>query len=309
MSYLVLFLAILGAVFALPIWLEARRRPIDDMFRAQAPGTCIKLSQGITHYQWHGSARGKVLVAIHGLTTPSQVWQNLAEDFGRIGYRVLTYDLYGRGFSDAPKGLQDEAFFAQQLNDLLEHLEIEDAISVVGYSMGGSIATTFAAENTHRVDQVFLIASAGFDVTESRFSRFCRQTPLIGDWIYDVLAAGRMRRGLLAETAVSEVEGLADIQIAELSRQGFVRSVLSSRRGMLAQSIERSVRTLARRNVPIFAVWGDDDPVIPVSSVGRLAEWHRGARQEVIDGADHAVAYSHGGQVFSAFKALMGRRT
>lgn len=38
-----------------------------------------------------------------------------------MGYRILTYDLYGRGYSDRPSGKQNREFFLQQLDDLLAY--------------------------------------------------------------------------------------------------------------------------------------------------------------------------------------------
>ena len=309
MTYLAILLCVLGVVFAVPIWLENRRQPVDARYRERAPGEFAQLSQGVTHYKWGGSARGPVLVAIHGLTTPSIVWDNLADDFGLLGYRVLSFDLYGRGLSDAPKGLQDEAFFARQLDDLLEHLDIEETVSLIGYSMGGSIAGTYAAANPHRVDKTFLVASAGFATTESDFSRFCRERALIGDWIYEAFAGRRMRAALIADQAVSEVEGLKDAQLQELNRQGFVRAVLSSRRGMLDQSLETPMKKLAERDLPVFAVWGDSDPVIPIRSVELLRQWHPKAKQRVIANADHALPYSHGDFVIDAFETMLSDET
>lgn len=305
MTYLALFLVILGVIFAVPIWLENRLRPVDEIYRKKAPGTFAKLSQGVTHYRWHGSARGPVLVAIHGLTTPSLVWETLAVDFGRLGYRVLTYDLYGRGFSDAPKGVQDADFFTRQLDDLLAHLNIEGNISVMGYSMGGSIAGTFAAANTHRVDRTFLIASAGFETVETEFDSFCRRNTLIGDWVHDAFAARRLRKDLLADDAPSDVPGLKEAQLAELGRQGFIRAVLSSRRGMLSQSLEGAMKTLAAYDLPVFAIWGDSDPVIPIRSVEMLRKWNPKASQKVIANADHALPYSHGDFVSDAFETML----
>lgn len=82
--------------------------------------------------------RGPVAVCVHGLTTPSFVWHGLARGLATFGYRVLIYDLYGRGYSDRAPGHQDQAYFLQQLNDLLEDQQIKGDITLLGYSMGGA---------------------------------------------------------------------------------------------------------------------------------------------------------------------------
>jgi len=82
-------------------WLRAR---MDDRARATAPGTFVDLPRGKTHYQWHGPEGGPVIVCIHGLTTPSFVFGPIAAHLAGRGYRVLTYDHYGRGYSYRPRG-------------------------------------------------------------------------------------------------------------------------------------------------------------------------------------------------------------
>ena len=91
----VLIVAVLAALAAVPFVQELRRRPPEA---AHAPGRFAELSRGRTHYQWLGGARGPVAVCVHGLTTPSQVWSDYARELSDLGYRVLVYDLYGRGF-------------------------------------------------------------------------------------------------------------------------------------------------------------------------------------------------------------------
>ena len=145
----------LAVLIAAPFAREAMRRVPD---RATAPGQFARLSQGVTHYQWGGPVRGPVVVAIHGLTTPSPLWDDIGARLGRLGYRLLVYDLFGRGFSDAVPGPQDRAFFLRQLTDLLADQGLRDDLTVMGYSMGGSIATAFAADQPERMKRLILLA-------------------------------------------------------------------------------------------------------------------------------------------------------
>ena len=125
-------LAILAVIAAAPFLREAARPRMGARARRDAPGSFVTLSQGVTHYRWLGARTGPVAVCVHGLTTPSPVWEAAAETLGQLGYRVLVYDLYGRGYSDRPRGTQDADFFARQLSDLLEDQGIEGAITLLG---------------------------------------------------------------------------------------------------------------------------------------------------------------------------------
>lgn len=301
--YLILALAVLVVIW--PYWAEARRVPARAV-RDKAPGEFAELSQGVTHYRWIGPARGPVIIAIHGLTTPSPVWYAVAAGLGRIGYRVVVYDLYGRGFSDAVPGKQDRRFFLRQLEDLLDHLGLEDDLTLMGYSMGGSIATAFAAENPGRMKRLMLIASAGVVMRESRFDRFCRENRGLGDWLALAIGPLLMRRALRRRLgAPTEVEGIVEAQLAEIDGRGFHAAVLSSRRHMLDEVQEDEHRLLSREGVPVVAIWGAKDREIPLRALGTLAQWNRIAKSEVIESADHAVLHSHGSTVAGILRDVL----
>ena len=103
-----------------------------------------------------------LVVCVHGLTTPSFVFESLAEYYVKTGKCVLVFDNYGRGYSDRPKGKQDKEFFINQLDELLDKLDLnKEKFELVGYSMGGSIASAYAARNPDRLKKLTLLASAG----------------------------------------------------------------------------------------------------------------------------------------------------
>lgn len=299
MLWFVLLVLVLAAL--LPFADEWRRKPMNAAARAAAKGAFADLSQGRTCYRWTGPLRGPVAVCVHGLTTPSQVWDSIAEGLAAQGFRVLTYDLYGRGFSDRPPGRQDAGFFCTQLEDLLEDQGISQDFTLLGYSMGGAIATAYAARHPDQIRQLILIASAGVETEPGRFAALVRHVPLLGDWLMHAVFPRAHTRACAAERSLpSSVPGLIDTQIGELRYKGFVPAVLSSMRGILARPQEEEHRSLHRAGVPVLAVWGKEDALIPVTAAGRLAEWSRLARQDVVEGAGHGLPYSHAEAVLQA---------
>ena len=294
------WLLVLALIIAAPILRENVRKPMNKARRQVAPGEFVTLSQGVTHYQWHGPARGPVVVAIHGLTTPSIVWKALIPGLSALGFRTLTYDLYGRGFSGRPKGDQTRAFFLTQLRDLLTHLEIEDDLILMGYSMGGSIATAFAAAEPDRVRRLILVAPAGIEMRPGKLAEFVRDTPYIGDWLMLLLGPWRLRQGIQRGTGDPLIDEVGAVQLSALGDKGTLAAVLSSQRGMLAETLEEEHRAVSRNDIPVLAIWGREDNVIPIQALGTMAQWNRVARQDVIDGAGHALPFTHAQQA-SAF--------
>ncbi|WP_386680139.1 alpha/beta fold hydrolase [Loktanella sp. R86503] len=291
------FILGLLAVFAcLPIYYESRRQLVSDADRRAAPGQMVILTQGQTYIRWYGPVRGPIIVAVHGLTTPSQVYDALAEKLGTLGYRVLAYDLYGRGLSDAVRGPQDTAFFLRQLDDVLTDQNIGDDVTLMGYSMGGAIVSAFAAAQPHRVGRLVLLASAGLRINESRFWQIARRVPVFGDWLVGAFGANRV----LAE--IEPGNPLEQMQRAQLNRRGYLAAVLSSHRHFLSESQEDAIRTVGREDIPVTAIWGGLDRVVPLQALGLLAQWNRNAIQDVVPGAGHALPRSHATEVVNILR-------
>lgn len=299
-------LALAGLAFlgAAPLVRERLKPAMDDTARARAPGRIADLPQGRTHYRWLGAREGPVAVCVHGLTTPAFVWQGLAGGLGRMGFRVLVYDLYGRGFSDAPAGPQTPGFFIAQLEALLAHERVEGAVTLLGYSMGGAVAAAFAARHPARVARLVLIAPAGMGHDLGPLVRLVRRSGAPGSWLMLALYPRVFRRGTEAERGLpTSVPGIVDLQQAQLRRRGFVPAVLASLRGMLGADLQTAHMQIARQGVPVLAVWGRADTVIALRCRDRLAAWNPAARQAVIDGAGHGLTYTHAPQVLAALQA------
>ena len=287
----IVLLALLVALLAAPHVLEARRGRPDDK---DAPGKFANLSQGRTHYRWIGPVRGPVLVAVHGLSSPSGIWEGIAQGLAGFGYRVLVYDLYGRGWSDAVPGRQDAEFFIRQLEDLLEDQEIPEDVTLLGYSMGGAIITAFAARHPERSKRLILLAPTGIEPEEDKVHRFMRQWPVLGDWLHGIYEPVRMRAALIAgHLSASEVPGVAEMQLRELSHRGFFPALLASRRGMLNARLRQEHHAIGIEDIPVVAIWGEKDEVVPLKGLGTLAQWNRAARQEVVEGAGHGLVHTH----------------
>lgn len=297
---LILLTCLVAAALLWPL-AERLRRPVDDDLRRAAPGQFADLSQGRTHYRWDGSVRGPVVVCIHGLTTASYVWDALVPRLGMMGFRVLRYDLYGRGLSDHPSGAQDAEFFLRQLDDLLEYLELSDDLTLIGYSMGGAIATEFAAQESHRLSRVILLAPAGLGIAPTPMERIATRVPWFGDWLMNVMGGWWMRRNLKAAPQTK----ITSRQIAQTRFRGYFPSVLSSMRNLVAQDQAGAHRRIAATKLPLLAVWGEEDDVIPLSAVGRLAEANRSARQVALPNADHTLPVTHVDEIHAAMRSFL----
>ncbi len=299
-------LAIL-AIYFLPLAIARhRRRPMNKAARSEAPGKFANLPSGRTYYEWHGPLNGPIAVCIHGLTTPGYVWRAIEGGLKMMGYRVLTYDLYGRGYSARPLGRQNADFFITQLEELLEDQGIDGGIMLLGYSMGGAIATCYAAKHPDMLERLILIAPAGLGVKSNRLQEFMAKTPVIGDWIMRVFGGHMIRKAVKAESATpSEIPDIYDRQIAETRVRGFLPAVLSSRRHILSKPLDEEHRKIAKTGLPVAAIWGEEDKVIPLAGLGKLTKLNRNVRQTMVKGASHSLAYTHSKDVINAIQEFL----
>ena len=132
---------------------------LTDEIRAKQPGSSAQLTDGTVYYQLEGSERGELVVLIHGMSIPSFVWEPTSQALVNTGFRVLRYDLFGRGYSDRPKGKHNLALYTRQLGELLDVLQLNaQPLNLIGMSLGGAICVAFALQQTSLVKRIGLIS-------------------------------------------------------------------------------------------------------------------------------------------------------
>ena len=117
----------------------------------------------IRTYEW-GPTAGQKVILIHGDTSPSPIFHNIAHGLVFKGCRVMLFDLWGRGYTDAPLGVKhNPALYAKQIDYAMtsSQLEWRDGFSLIGFSLGGGIAMHYAATHPELLESVVLLGPAG----------------------------------------------------------------------------------------------------------------------------------------------------
>lgn len=290
---MVLFVVI--AVLALPLLAEMTRMSIRRKRAGGVPGELIALPKGVTHVRRDGPEDGPVVILVHGLTTPTYLFAGITPMLVRAGYRVISYDLWGRGFSDCPIGRQDGAYFLDQLNAVLDHEEVPGPFVLVGYSMGGAIAALKAAADPGEIKALALVAPCGLGPANvPKLTSW----PIIGDWVMWIFGGVLLRRRLKGPGFVaSVVTDLPKLEARETRTRKYLPAVLSSMRLLVRRDLTAEHKEIAKANVPVLAVWGGADASVPLSSMARLAEVNAQAWHHQIDGADHGLIHNRPGEV------------
>lgn len=117
--------------------------------------------------QIHDSGEGNkgTILGIHGLTGNS-LQLSFYEQYYNKDFRFITMDLYGRGNSKANGDFNDIFQHAKDVQAIIEKLDLENII-LMGYSMGGFIASIVASES-NKVKSLILLDGAA---TMSEYQR------------------------------------------------------------------------------------------------------------------------------------------
>jgi pimeloyl-ACP methyl ester carboxylesterase len=260
-----LLLVAVLALALLPSLRNLEQGPLDEVARRDAPGDFVPLAHGDVHYQIAGPESGVPVVLVHGFSVPSYVWEPLDERLAGAGFRVIRFDLYGRGWSARPDVRYDRDLFADQLRELLDALQVRRA-HVIGLSMGGAVVARFAAAHPSRVDRIGLIAP----VTVAR-DISPLQWPVIGEWLTRVRVLPALADGQLSDFVHPERHaGWAERFRPQMAYDGFGHAILSTLRHTISRDSLADFGALAAQGKDVMLVWGRQDSVLPFEQSGQV---------------------------------------
>ena len=274
-------------------WAGKDEVPLTDTARAAAPGEFADLSDGKLHYVVRGPETGPVILMVHGFSTPHFVFEQNASSLAANGFRVIQFDHFGRGWSDRPSATYDVDFYDRTIMELLDTLAIDQPIGLVGMSMGGIISAEFTARHPERVERLFLLVPAGLALSNSDSTQTqLTKMPIIGDWIWRVFA----RQSLLGsaqynEADVPEMNRLQGDVTEQMKYRGYFPALLSTLRNLPMTNRDDTFVSLAETAIPVFAVFGVEDSVVPIEAAAKMRELTPAADIRELSKAGHALNY------------------
>jgi pimeloyl-ACP methyl ester carboxylesterase len=235
------------------------KQELNANVRGDLGGSYAKLTEGTVHYQLSGPPGGELVVLIHGFSVPSYVWEATVPALTGEGYRVLSYDLWGRGWSDRPDAAYNLALFTAQLEQLWQLLELEGPAHLIGLSMGGPIAARYAADHPDRILTVSLIAPEAERTTVQTI--FPLNLPGIGE----LIMTAYLEPVLLPSLQVKDFHdpaGFPDWEARyreQIRYRGFGPALLSTIRHLPEVDPVHEYRQVSRLDIPVLLVWGEED--------------------------------------------------
>jgi 3-oxoadipate enol-lactonase len=239
------------------------------------------LKCGAINFAYETSGRGKPLVLVHGWGAESGMYAEQMEAFSRH-YTVIVYDQRGHGKSTKLPRTDDYAIdrFAEDLASILDVLGYA-RVRLLGHSMGGNVALSFALGYPERVEKLVLastFAQRSLSAWESFQLSIARFIPLA--LIARPFAASCMSKP--DEKQISRVVGYY--------RNAGKDVLLKSARAI--GNVNFRDRLGAVR-CPALILYGDADRAVAPENTRVLCEGIPGARLHAIRGGGHAINWEN----------------
>ncbi len=260
-------LTVVGLIM-LALALYAPDKPRDALAAAY-PGD-YRLVDGVRlRLRDSGPRDAPALILLHGLGSSLDTWEPWAQALS-AHYRVVRFDLPGFALTGPdPSGDYSDARTVRIVAGLMDGLGIARA-SLIGNSLGGRIAWTFAAQYPERVAKLVLISPDGFASPGFAYDK-APDIPLIMRAMPYIAPRGLLKANFAA--AYANPQALRDDTVTryrDLMLAPGVRAAILSR--MEQTVLHDPVPTLARITAPTLLLWGEADAMIPISNA---AEYQR----------------------------------
>lgn len=269
----------------------------------------LTLRDGTSLYHLDSAGTGRPMVFLANATVNSQMWELQLPYLTDRGLRCVAYDRRGHGRSDWPAHGYDYDHLADDLDELIRHLDLRDVI-LVGGAMGcGEIVRYLSRHGSARVGGVVMIATVtpillrgpdnpdGLDraVLDEMVTGLLQDRPHFAAQI-----APAFFGPAIAPPAAAVGNGAGSADGAGTVSAEFVRWFCDLSL-QCSPTVSRAVyellftadlrADLAAVDVPALIVHGDQDPFAPLALCGeRTARAIPGSELVVVPGASHGLA-------------------
>lgn len=226
------------------------------------------------------AGEGPPVVFVHGWGLTAKAYAAALPGLARAGARVIAPALPGFGESDPLPGEYTWEKMARWMHLLLEHVGIDEPLSLVGHSFGGGVATVTAHHAPEKVRALVLVNSVGGSVWKNGKAgeRSMADRPL-WDW------------GLHFQ---KEWTQKTYRKVLPVVARDFVTNALSNfsalrRAGNLARSadLREELSELAAKGIPVTVLWGKQDQVVPEAAFLAMCD-AAGAPGDILETAGHS---------------------
>lgn len=248
---------------------------------------CITIDGIRYNYQDHG--QGPPIVLIHGVAGSATDWNGLVPPLVEAGHRVICVETRGAGYSDRPlPGDYSVWALAREVAKLLRRIRVS-GVTVAGNSLGGAIAIALARKAPRAVSRVVLLDSVAYGGSMPLIVSGLRVPAIPG------LLARMMPTRPLVGFILSRLGGdpswvpreLVEEYTHEMSLRNRVLTMFEMLKTVVRADPLAFEREIPRVAQPTLVLWGERDPVFPLSDAERLHREIERSKLVVLPGRGH----------------------
>jgi len=248
------------------------------------------------YYKDWGS--GPPVVFSHGWPLSSDSWESQMLFLASNGYRCIAHDRRGHGRSSQPWNGNEMDTYADDLAQLIETLDLQDAV-LFGFSTGGGEVTRYIGRHgTKRVAKAGLISAV-----PPLMLKTAANPGGLPVQVFDDIRAGSLadRSQLYKDIASGPFFGfnrpgakVSQGLIDWFWQQGMQAGHKNAYDCIKAFSETDFTEDLKKFDVPTLILHGDDDQIVPIDAAARAsAKLVKGAKLVVYAGAPHGLTDTH----------------
>src|SRR6202049_4396943 len=252
---------------------------------------------------------GQPVVFSHGWPLSADAFEDQMFFLASRGYRCIAHDRRGHGRSSQPWNGNDMDTYADDLAELVQKLDLQNAVHVGHSTGGGEVARYIAHYGTKRVAKAVLIASVPPLMVKTAANP--GGTPIS---VFD-----QLRAGVVADRAQFFKDfslpfygyNRAGAKVSEGVResfwaQGMMAGFPAAYFCIKAFSETDQTEDLKKFDVPTLIMQGDDDQIVPFADSGLLqSKIVKGAILKVYKGAPHGLCMTLKDQVNADLLAFL----
>jgi non-heme chloroperoxidase len=255
---------------------------------------------------------GPVVTFSHGWPLSADAWDAQMLFLGQHDYRVIAHDRRGHGRSGQTWQGNNMDQYADDLAELMKHLDLKDA-TMVGHSTGGGEVVRYIARHGQkRVAKVVLISAVPPLMLKTEKNP--GGLPLS---VFDEIRAGVVNdRSQFFKDLSLPFYGYnkPGAKVSEGVResfwlQGVQASIIGAYDCIKAFSETDQTEDLKKIDVPALVIQGDADQIVPIDDSGRLSsKIMKNGTLKVIAGAPHGLCTTHADVVNQELLAFLQKK-
>ena len=287
MKIIHIVLICVGVVFTTALcwlWTPDKDRAVLERHYLNAPSDMIDVAGTRLHVRDSGPKTAPAVIFLHGFGASLQTWEPWANALAK-DLRVIRIDLPGSGLSlpDSTGDYTDKRSL-QIIHALMDKLGLTRA-SLVGNSIGGRIAWTFAGTYPAQVDKLVLVSPDGYASPGFEYGK-TPEVPMMVKLMSVTLPKPLLTMSL--QPAYAKPETMTD----ELATRYHDMMLAPGSRGALLARMAQTVLVdpvpiLQKITAPTLLVWGEQDGMIPFANSNDYLKAIAGSQRVSFKGVGH----------------------